>query len=276
MEQHVLIVTGMHRSGTSLITNWLFHCGLQVGESLVGANEGNKKGHYEDVEFLRLHEEILAANGYPTTGLIHHKPIEISEYQLEKLKAVLEVKERHFDQWGWKEPRTCLFLDTYRQLIPGAKYLVIIRDYAAVVNSLLKRDFDLIDKKYRHRSFFTSLKWKVFRKARKRAAYYRQYAAYYLKVWIDYNEHILHMLQNLPAKDYLVINYTMLERKDREVYTLLTDSWNFKLDYFPFGKVYNHSLISPLNDIESLISDPLIIAKAKAIENKFKSYMHLD
>src|ERR1700741_4442969 len=215
MQSKVLIVTGMHRSGTSLITNWLFHCGLQVGERLVGGAEGNKEGHYEDVEFLQLHEEILAANGYPQTGLIHHKPIHISEYQLEKLKAILKVKEHHFDQWGWKEPRTCLFLEVYRKLIPGAKYLVIVRDYAAVVSSLLKRDFNILDKGYRQRSFFTRLKWKLFRKSRRRKKYYREKATDYLQVWIDYNEHILDMLGNIPGEDYLVINYSLLETRDR-------------------------------------------------------------
>jgi len=265
----------MHRSGTSLITNWLYHCGLQVGESLVGANEGNKTGHYEDVEFLRMHEEILSANGCPTTGLIHHKPIEVSEYQLEKLKAVLEVKERHFEQWGWKEPRTCLFLHTYQKLIPGAKYLVIVRDHVAVVNSLLKRDFDLYDKEHQNRSLFTRVKWNLFRKNRKKQKYYRQHAAEYLKVWIDYNEHILETLKTLPAEDYLVINYTLLEKKDKEVYNLLTEGWNFRLKYFPFANIYNQSLISPLTDIDSLVADKNIIDKAKAIEARFSDYMQV-
>jgi hypothetical protein len=266
----------MHRSGTSLITNWLFHCGLQVGEKLVGAGDGNEEGHYEDIEFLRMHEEIFAANGYPTTGLIHNKQIHVSEYQLEKLKAILKVKEQHFDQWGWKEPRTCLFLDTYAQLLPDAKYLVIMRDHASVVNSLLKRDFDITDKLYERRSFFTRLKWDIFRKRRKRNNYYRQKAVEYLKVWIDYNEHILDMLKNLPAKDYLVINYTLLGEKDHEVYTFLTDVWGFKLNYFPFSKVYNRSLISPVIDIGPLISDKSLIDKAIAIESQFKNYMLID
>ncbi|MBS1533409.1 MAG: sulfotransferase [Bacteroidetes bacterium] len=273
MQPKVLIVTGMHRSGTSLITNWLSHCGLQVGECLVGANESNKEGHYEDVEFLRIHEEILSSNGYPATGLIYHKPIQISEYQLEKLKAVLEVKKRHFDQWGWKEPRTCLFLDTYRYLIPDAKYLVIVRDHASVVNSLLKREFDLVDKGYRNRSFLTRLKWNLFRKARKRSRYYRQFAPHFLQVWIDYNEQILRMLENLPPKDHLVINYELLQIRDREVYNFLTEEWGFELKYSPFGKIYNQSLISPLRDIDSLVGDGSIIEKAKEIESKFKSYM---
>jgi hypothetical protein len=265
----------MHRSGTSLITNWLFHCGLQVGERLVGASEGNKEGHYEDVEFLWIHEEILAGNGYTPTGLIHHKPIHISEYQLEKLKAILKVKEQHFDQWGWKEPRTCLFLDVYRELIPGAKYLVIVRDYVAVVNSLLKRDFDALDSTYERRSFFTRLKWNLLRKKRKRRKYYRENAADYLQVWVDYNEHILDMLGKAPEKDYLVINYALLEKRDSEVFSFLTDNWGFKLQYFPFAKVYNKSLISPKNNIDLLIKDQEIIRKAKELEERLRSYMRI-
>jgi len=263
----------MHRSGTSLITNWLFHCGLQVGERLVGASEGNKEGHYEDVEFLRIHEEILAGNGYPPTGLIHHKPIQVSEYQLEKLKAILKVKEQHFDQWGWKEPRTCLFLYVYRELIPGAKYLVIMRDYAAVVNSLLKRDFDVLDNAYSHRSFFTRLKWKLFRKNRKRKKLYRKNAADYLEVWIDYNEHILNMIGDIPEKDYLVVNYSLLEMRDSDVFSFLTNEWGFRLTYFPFIKVYKKALISAKNDIDPLIKDQGLIDKAKELEDRFRSYM---
>lgn len=275
MQSKVLIVTGMHRSGTSLVTNWLFHCGLQVGERLLGAGEGNKEGHYEDVEFLRIHEEILAGNGYPSTGLIHHKPIQISEYQLEKLKAILKVKAHHFDQWGWKEPRTCLFLDVYRELIPGARYLVIVRDYGAVVHSLLKRDFDVLDSNHRRRSFFTRLKWKLFRKNGKRKRYYRKNATDYLQVWMDYNERILDMLDKIPQDDYLVINYSLLETRDNVVFSFLTGEWGFKLKYFPFSKVYKKGLISAKNDIDRLIKEPALIGKARELQERFKSYMRI-
>jgi hypothetical protein len=263
----------MHRSGTSLVTNWLFHCGLQVGERLVGAGEGNKEGHYEDVEFLRIHEEILASNGYPATGLIHHKSIHLSEYQLEKLKAILKVKEHHFDQWGWKEPRTCLFLDVYRQLIPRAKYFVIVRDYASVVNSLLKRDLDVLNSIYRERGLFTRLKWKLFRENGQRKKHYKKNAREYLQVWIDYNEHILDMLNSISGDDYLVINYSLLETRDSNVFSFLTQEWKFKLNYFSFAKVYKKNLISAKNDLDPLIEDQALIRKAKELEGRFKTYM---
>ena len=263
----------MHRSGTSLITNWLYHCGLQVGECLVKANPGNKEGHYEDVEFLKLHEEILSGNGLSPGGLVHDKKIDISEYQLEKLKAIINVKERHYEQWGWKEPRTCLFLDIYRELLPGAKYLVIVRDHMAVVSSLLKRGFDEVYKTSAPRSFIGKLKWDLYKKAKRKKRFYNDYAEDYLKVWIDYNEHILNIVRQLPKNDYLVINYTLLEKDDQQVFSFLTCDWRFKLEYFPFSKVYNKNLISPQVDLHPFLRDAALVSKARELENEFSKYM---
>jgi len=265
----------MHRSGTSLITNWLHRCGLQVGESLVEASASNQEGHFEDTEFLKIHEEILADNGLTHTGLVHDKQLNISDYQLEKLKAILKIKEQRFSQWGWKEPRTCLFLDTYRELLPHAKYLVIVRDYLSVVNSLLKRGWEDVDHLFDKRSFFTRLRWNVFRKGRNRRRFYRTYAEDFLMVWIEYNQHILDALQTLPPDDYLVVNYTMLHNTDRKVFMFLKQDWGFDLYYTPFSKIYKHSLISKQADLGPYIKNQSLVTRAKEIEEEFKKYITL-
>ena len=72
MANNVLVIAGMHRSGTSLITHWLHDCGLQVGERLVGAGTGNVEGHFEDEDFFLLHQQILIDNGVHPDGL--HPP----------------------------------------------------------------------------------------------------------------------------------------------------------------------------------------------------------
>jgi hypothetical protein len=92
---------------------------------------------------------------------------------------------------------------------------------------------------------------------------------------MDYNEHILDILQSLPPQDHLVINYELLQKKDRDVYNFLTDGWGFRLNYFPFDKVYKQDHISQLKDIDSLISDTSLIDKAKEIETRFKRYMRV-
>ncbi|HJT73097.1 MAG TPA: hypothetical protein VJ720_03740, partial [Chitinophaga sp.] len=62
MNNKVLVITGMHRSGTSLITQWLYRCGLHVGDNFMGAGIGNEDGHFEDLDFYNWHRNILNDN----------------------------------------------------------------------------------------------------------------------------------------------------------------------------------------------------------------------
>ena len=60
MYNKVVIILGMHRSGTSVTANWLNLCGLNLGDELYGASKFNKNGYYEDIEFLELHMKIFS------------------------------------------------------------------------------------------------------------------------------------------------------------------------------------------------------------------------
>ena len=59
MNNKVLIVAGMHRSGTSVIAQWLQRCGLCLGENLLGPAIGNNEGHFEDTDFVFLHDILI-------------------------------------------------------------------------------------------------------------------------------------------------------------------------------------------------------------------------
>jgi hypothetical protein len=275
MQHQTLIIAGMHRSGTSLITNWLNRCGLQVGESLMPAGTGNEEGHFEDLEFLKLHEEILGNNSLDMSGLVDAKSIELSAYQLGKLQSVINIKQQLYDQWGWKDPRTCLFLDTYSKLLPEAKYLVILRDHRAVINSLLKRDFAGIDKKYKSRNLLQQFIWTKFRRTRHEEKFYREHAETYLKVWINYNEHILESLKKLSANDYLVVNYELLLQKGEQVIGFLQDNWKFNLNYFDFSKVYKNNLMSTENDVEQFIPTKTLLIKAQYLQLRLNHYVRM-
>ena len=273
MQSKTLMVVGMHRSGTSLISNWLYRCGLHLGEHLLEAGEGNVEGHFEDVEFLKMHEEILTSNSFPPTGYVYDKVIDISVYHLEKLKSVIRVKNHLYKQWGWKEPRTCLFLDLYRELLPNSKYLVIIRDYASVVHSLLRRDFASFEEKYLSRKLPQRLVWRYLRRNISKQKFYKEHTEYYLKVYIEYNEHILNALKDLSPEDYVVVNYSMLEKSDKEVFSFLTDKWRFKLHYFSFKDVYNKKFMSKPFNVDAFIYDTALIAKAIGVEKELKTHI---
>ncbi len=148
-----------------------------------------------------------------------------------------------------------------------------MRDYGSVVNSMLRRDFALFEDKYLSRKAFQRFVWTYIRRGKRRKRFYHDNAKSYLKVWIEYNEHILSMLEKLPEKDYIVINYSLLEKCDKQVFSSLTTTWRFALEYFSFKDVYNKSLISDQIDITPLINDKMLLIKAQAIEAEFEKYM---
>ena len=54
-----VVVLGMHRSGTSMLSKILSNIGFDMGKSHEVRDISNVDGHYEDVEILEINEEIL-------------------------------------------------------------------------------------------------------------------------------------------------------------------------------------------------------------------------
>lgn len=134
-----LLVTGMHRSGTSLLTSILAAAGVHVGDQLMGAAESNPHGHFEDLEFYSLHQRILAANGLSREGFTCQATIDVPVAA--RLEAAALVGRRRAAErvWGWKDPRSVLFLDLWAELLPEARYVFVFRPVWEVVDSLFRR-----------------------------------------------------------------------------------------------------------------------------------------
>ncbi|NEO58067.1 MAG: hypothetical protein F6K54_36450 [Okeania sp. SIO3B5] len=150
MLNKVLIITGMHRSGTSLVSEYLHHCGLHIGDDLIECNSISPmsayNGHHEDRDFSEFHCQILKRE------LAHEKvyrfPTDESKllikitHEEEKQAFELLAFKRHLPQWGWKDPHTVLFLDFWQKKIKNAYYLFLYRQPLLVVDSLLRRGTD--------------------------------------------------------------------------------------------------------------------------------------
>jgi hypothetical protein len=134
-----LVITGMHRSGTSLATALLAAAGVHVGEQLMGPATGNPRGHFEDLEFVRLHEHILAANGLSHDGFTCHESIIVPPSLHADAQALRDRRRAPGRVWGWKDPRTTLVLDLWAGLIPEARFLFLVRPPWEVVDSLFRR-----------------------------------------------------------------------------------------------------------------------------------------
>lgn len=137
-----LVITGMHRSGTSLLANLAARGGVDVGTEILAGGKGNRHGHFEDSEFVRFHEECLGRRGMgpfrpPEDGVPHFLPEE------EREAGAILGRRRGQRAWGWKDPRTALFLPLWDRLLPEPFYLFVYRHPVEVVLSLLRRGIDL-------------------------------------------------------------------------------------------------------------------------------------
>lgn len=136
----VLVLTGMHRSGTSLVANYLQRAGIDMGEELLPADVGNPLGYYEDVHIHDLHRELLWKAGVADAFTVTDAdvPVPVDDVFRERAREVAAAR-RNKEQWGWKEPRTAMFLDLWATVLPDACFLFVFRQPLAVLDSLLRR-----------------------------------------------------------------------------------------------------------------------------------------
>src|SRR5579864_6251037 len=56
-----LVVTGMHRSGTSLLASFVRAAGINLGETFYPADGANPLGYFEDLEILEMQRKMMLA-----------------------------------------------------------------------------------------------------------------------------------------------------------------------------------------------------------------------
>ena len=134
----VVVITGMHRSGTSLTTSLLQSGGLFIGDRLLGKNLSNPKGHFEDLDFVEFHQSLLQSQGVCSEGWTDNS-FKLISLEYNKIARDLIERRNIHTNWGWKDPRTTLFLDFWSNLIPYAKYVFVYRSPWEVVDSLFRR-----------------------------------------------------------------------------------------------------------------------------------------
>ncbi len=133
---HVFIITGMYRSGTSLTTSLLQRGGINIGERLHAPGRWNPRGFFEDADFCEFHDRALLNRGMASHAT---KEVVFKPTAVESEKAIAMVKQREgMPLWGWKDPRTCLFLEFWHHLLPGAFFLFVYRHPLEVLLSLMR------------------------------------------------------------------------------------------------------------------------------------------
>lgn len=135
-----VVLTGFHRSGTSLVAQKLHRGGVYMGQQMLASDESNPDGHYEDHEFLRFHERALRCSG--VDWLVDAAFLrQFDAEQLASITTTITRRRLLKKAWGFKDPRVCLYLPFWRRLLPEAVYLVVLRQPDEIVRSLIQRAY---------------------------------------------------------------------------------------------------------------------------------------
>lgn len=144
-----LIIAGMHRSGTSVLTTILDDLGLFTGRKLEENHEatfflalnnwllrqaGAAWDHPEPFQDFLSHPELVTARARQLRHILT-MPRAIEFMGLGRYLRLGDVA-RMDTAWGWKDPRNTFTLPVWREVFPDAKFLVIHRHGADVAMSL--------------------------------------------------------------------------------------------------------------------------------------------
>jgi GT2 family glycosyltransferase/glycosyltransferase involved in cell wall biosynthesis len=142
----IVCILGMHRSGSSLLTRILNILGVYLGppQTLLEARPDNPTGFWELAEVNRINDELLSRFGgrwSDPPAFPHHW--ETSPLLIDLKQQAQDVIANYFsgqELWGWKDPRCCLTLPFWRQVVTPTHYLLCVRNPADVASSLLTRE----------------------------------------------------------------------------------------------------------------------------------------
>ena len=153
-----IIITGMHRSGTSLLSNILMKQGVFMGSKLDSNNES--------IFFQRINKWILSCIGSSwdnpqTLKDLDNEDINVIINRLGKAlnsrfskSLFLGKKDLIYNKslneidivWGWKDPVNTFTLFIWKQIFPNSKIININRHPLDVSSSLINRESNLKSK----------------------------------------------------------------------------------------------------------------------------------
>jgi len=155
--KRIIVVLGMHRSGTSAITRGLMVAGVSLGDRLLPAVKGNNdKGFWEDIDVNELNIEMLnsLSSDWHHLSQIRDSDVQILADSGFFLRAddLLRKKLSSISVYGIKDPRIAKLLPFWREVFRrggfDVSYVIAVRNPLSVVKSLKDRDGFLPEKTY--------------------------------------------------------------------------------------------------------------------------------
>jgi len=188
----IIVILGMHRSGTSAITKGLESLDIDLKESDSWYAKGeNDKGFWEDPDIVEINEKVLTKLGLNwstlTNPALTYDQLDHLEDELSLAIQLINKKTRNNDLYSFKDPRTSILLPFWKTIFNKMEinpfFIVAIRHPRSVSQSLMKR------------SRFPEIKSSL--------------------IWTNYNQHLITHIQN---SRHILIDYdTLMKEPEQQI-----------------------------------------------------------
>lgn len=140
-----VLVTGLPRSGTSMVAGLLGLSGLWLGHTVPGGQE-NIRGFFENVILReRVQKEILRQGGFDPLG-VRQLPPSVWHPIIKSLRTVVATAlgAQQYDgrqTWGFKDAKLTLTWRVWRDHFPLARWVIVRRSSDEIIASCLRTSF---------------------------------------------------------------------------------------------------------------------------------------
>jgi hypothetical protein len=183
----IYVVLGMHKSGTTLISQILHESGINMVEGSDSSRSYDQGNKFERESTLLLNHRLLRATKRFSLDLERPNDMVVSDLDVKLMDKLIADCNKSYRDWGFKDPRSCLLYDVWARALPPHKIIVIHRDADEVFAHY---------RKVSRKRFFTVL-------------------FDFYKRWCEHNRGVLSCLKHTKM-DYIVVNYEKFMLDDGE------------------------------------------------------------
>ena len=179
----IYVILGMHKSGTTLVSQLLHRSGIDMGEDFENGKSYDQGNQWERREAFLINLGLVGCREEDYFSLDHYREVEspLQPAQEKAMRAMLDSMGAASGSWGFKEPLTCLTYKQWRQVLPPHRVIGVYRNPAEVINHY-RRPF-----RWRPLHDLT-VAWRA------------------LRAWSNYNRGMLRAVEGLGA-DALLVRY---------------------------------------------------------------------
>lgn len=186
----IYVVLGMHKSGTTLVSQILHHSGISMGDidTRRGYDDANQ---YEDQESLRLNMELIRAPDYEVLYVRPPADLVPTSEQRDRMRRFIADRSARATDWGFKDPRTTLVYPLWAAELPEHRLIAVWRAPEEI--------------------------WPRFAAPGPRLWYQEPKRAWsFVLRWCEHNELLARHLRG-TSRDYILLNYSDFMADDGEL-----------------------------------------------------------